>query len=238
MDGSILALTRTNIEGSLVIVTSLILFGGSTYMLVSAVTGRTMGYLITATGFFAFMIILSALWVFGAPGTTRYLGPKGDLAAWVPLEAGTAFESGDVPAVSRYPADPWQSPTEDNSFQAEVEPATLAMQEFLAEEATKQLGEQGLDGEITPEDFEIENLRFTEVDDTPLAIGEGFAAGGGPQIRVVAYKDPGDEPLPSYVALIGSVLGFIAHLPFLDRAERRRKEVLTGGDQAAWRGPA
>jgi hypothetical protein len=33
-------------------------------------------------------------------------------------------------------------------------------------------------------------------------------------------------------------VGRADHVPFLDRAERRRKEVLTGGDQAPWRGPA
>ena len=238
MDAAIVALTRTNIEGTLVIVASFILFGGSVYMLMAAVAGRTMGYLITATAFFAFMVILSALWVLGAPGTPRYLGPKGELAAWVPLAAGTALESPDYPVMERYPDDPWRSASEDRTFRAETEAATQAIQEFLAEEATGELQGHGLEGEVAAEDFQVENLRFTEVDDRPLAVAQAFSTGGGPEVVVAAYKDPGNEPLPSYIALIGSVLGFVVHLPFLDRAERRRKEVLTGGDQPAWRGPA
>ena len=31
--------------------------------------------------------------------------------------------------------------------------------------------------------------------------------------------------------LIGSVIGLAIHVPLLDRAERRRKEILTGGAQ-------
>ncbi|MGH2685123.1 MAG: hypothetical protein ACRDJP_06635, partial [Actinomycetota bacterium] len=85
MGAELLALTRVNIEGTLVVVAGFVLFGGSTYLLASAVMGRTLGYLVTATAFFAFMIVLSALWTFGAPGTPRYLGPKGDLPAWIPV---------------------------------------------------------------------------------------------------------------------------------------------------------
>jgi hypothetical protein len=38
--------------------------------------------------------------------------------------------------------------------------------------------------------------------------------------------------------LIFSTIGFAIHLPFLDRAERKRKNILTGGTAPVWRGPA
>ena len=234
----VLALTRENIEGTLVVVASFVIFGGSTYLLASAVMGRTLGYLVTATAFFAFMLILSALWVFGAPGTPKYLGPKGELATWIALAEGPALRSETYPVIEQYPGGPWKSPEEDRSRAAEVEPATLAVQEFLAEEAGRELTEQGLEGEVESTEFQVENLRFTEVEGTQLAAAQAFAAGGGPQVMVFAYKDPGNEPLPSYIFLIVSLIGFGAHLPFLDRAERQRKEILTGGDQPAFRGPA
>jgi hypothetical protein len=119
-----------------------------------------------------------------------------------------------------------------------VEPATLALQEFLAEEASAEVREAGIEGQVTPEQFEIADLRFTTVDDTQLVGARAFANTGGPEVMVFGYKDPGNESLPSYLFLAGSVLGFLVHLPFLDRAERKRKEVLTGGEQAPWRGPA
>jgi hypothetical protein len=238
VETELIGLTRVNIEGSLVVLSGFVLFAGSTYLLASAVLGRTLGYLVTATGFFAFMIILSALWVFGAPGTPRYLGPKGDLPAWVPVAAGQTLESPTIPVIQRYPNKPWRSAEEQRSLAPELEPATLAFQEFLAEEASGELRGQGIEGEVTAEEFQIEDVRFTEVDGTTVAAGRGFHAAGGPEVTVVGYKDQGNEPLPSYLFLAASVIGFAAHLPFLDRAERRRKDVLTGGDQAPWRGPA
>jgi hypothetical protein len=38
--------------------------------------------------------------------------------------------------------------------------------------------------------------------------------------------------------LVGSTILFVVHLPLLDRAERKRKEFLTGGSTPAWHGPA
>jgi hypothetical protein len=38
--------------------------------------------------------------------------------------------------------------------------------------------------------------------------------------------------------LAGSIILFAVHLPLLDRAEKSRKEFLTGGSAPAWYGPA
>lgn len=234
----VLALTRTNIEGTLVVVSAFVIFGGGVWLLLSAVMGVRMGYLVSATGLFAFMVILSAIWAFGAPGTPPNLGPRGDLPTWFGLAAGAEVSSSTYPVIEEYPAGPWRSAEERGTFRAEVEPVTLVFQEFLAEEAVAELRRAGIEGEITAETFEIADLRFTEVDGTPLAAARAFATTGGPEVTVVGYKDPGDLALPSWLFLGGSIIGLAAHLPFLDRAERRRKEILTGGEQAPWRGPA
>ena len=235
METAFVALTRTNIEGVLATIAAFVLFCGSIYVLVAAVFGNRMGYLVTATAFFAFMIVLSALWVFGAPGTPRFLGPKGTLPSWIAIAQGQQLRSEQVP-IEQYPSGPWKEPTGGQA--AEEEPATLAFQDFLAAQAGEELSSAGLEGELEPDDFVIEDVRFTEVDGKQVAAATAFAEGGGPQVTVVGYKDPGNEPLPSYLFLAASVIGFVGHLPLLDRAERRRKEVLTGGDQPAWRGPA
>ena len=234
----VLALTRTNIEGTLVVVSAFVIFGGGVWLLLSAVMGVRMGYLVSATGLFAFMVILSAIWAFGAPGTPPNLGPRGDLPTWFGLGAGAELSSPTYPVIEEYPDGPWQSARQGRTFRAEVEPVTLAFQEFLAEEAADELRTAGIEGEITPETFEISELRFAEVDGTPVAAARAFATTGGPEVTVFGYKDPGDLALPSWLFLAGSIIGFVAHLPFLDRAERRRKEILTGGEQPPWRGPA
>jgi hypothetical protein len=223
--------------GILVLVAAMVLFPGTVWLLSGAVFGNRMGYLISATGFFAFMIILSALWTFGAPGTPRYTGPKGDLPAWTGLAAGVDLESTSLPIVEQYPEAPWQTPRESD-FNAETEPATLAFQDFVAEEAAEELVDAGMEGEVPSTEFTVEGVRFTEVDGRPFAMARVFANVGGPELLIVGYKDPGNEPLPSYLALAASVIGFAVHLPFLDRAERKRKEILTGGGQPPFRGPA
>jgi hypothetical protein len=230
------AIDRTFIEGSLVVVAAMVLFFGSVHLILSAIFGVRMGYLVAATGFFAFFIILAALWAFGAPGTLPFLGPKGDLPTWKPLAAGEDLTSPTFRAIDQYPGGPWKAPGKANT--AQVEPATLAFQEFLAEEAKAELRQAGIEGELAPEDFQVTDLRFTQVGETKLAAANAFASTGGRTVEVVAYLDPGNLALPSYVALGAAVLGFLIHLPFLDRAERRRKDVLTGGEQAPWRGPA
>src|SRR5437870_3404522 len=110
-------------KGVAVIVCALILFVGSIYVLLAAVFGLRMGYLVLAVSFFAWMIIMSALWTFGA---------------------------------------------------------------------------------------------------------------GGAEVTMFAYFDKGDVPKYSIAFFVGSLLGFLVHLPFLDRAERKRKGILTGGTAPAW----
>ena len=231
----LVGISRVTIEGALAVVSAFVLFAGSVWLLLAAVFGVRMGYLVMATGFFGFMIVLSSLWAFGAPGTPAYLGPKGELPHWVALGAGVEISSPDFPVLDRYPGGPWKSAADDATLSAEVEAAELTFQEFLAEEAMAELEEEA---EIPPETFQIEDLRFAEVEGVDISAARGFATTGGPEVLIVAYKDQGNEPLPSFLFLGGSVLGFIAHLPFLDRAERRRKEILTGGEQQPWRGPA
>ncbi len=221
--------------GWMVLVAAMVLFPGTVWLLTGAIFGNRMGYLISATAFFGFMIILSALWTFGAPGTNPFLGPRGDSPAWVAVAGGQQLTSQRVPLVEQYPEGPWKPAKEDDP---ELEAATLAFQEFLAEEASHELEGQGIEGEVEPTAFVVEGLEFAEYEGRPVAIGRGFAAAGGPEVLVFGYKDPGNEGLPSYLSLAASLIGFAVHLPFLDRAERKRKELLTGGQQPPFRGPA
>ena len=73
---------------------------------------------------------------------------------------------------------------------------------------------------------------YTETD-----IGAFFTL-GGPEITVFAYRDSGNLPVYSVVFLGASVVLFLVHLPFLDKAERKRREFLTGGMAPPWYGPA
>src|SRR3989442_145683 len=96
-------------KGIAVIVCAFILFVGSIYVLVAAVFGLRMGYLVVAVSFFGWMIILSAIWTFGPPGTPKNLGPRGYEPHWQVFAAGAgAVESSKYPQVGQYPAGPWR----------------------------------------------------------------------------------------------------------------------------------
>ncbi len=64
-----------------------------------------------------------------------------------------------------------------------------------------------------------------------------FFTGGGPQTTVSMYYDGGSVARYSWMFLIASIILFAIHLPLLDRAERKRKQFLTGGTAPAWYGP-
>jgi hypothetical protein len=237
-------------KGVAVIVCALILFVGSIYVLLAAVFGLRMGYLVLAVSFFAWMIIMSALWTFGAPGTPKNLGPRGYEPHWRVFAASIgATTPSKYPQTTRYPGRPWHPP--DAVSQTSVDTVQSVMQKYLAGLATNQLEGQGKKVcspdelptggcfVLDPTTFSIQGVEFANANPkTHLAAAQGFFAPGGAEVTMFAYFDKGDVPKYSIAFFIGSLLGFLVHLPFLDRAERKRKGILTGGTAPAWYGPA
>ena len=98
-------------KGLGVTIAGFILFVGSVYLLLAAIFGRWMGYLVLAVAFFGWMTIQSGLWLFGfwsqGPDTKTNLGPRGPDATWVVDAAGldpgavheelAAYPSGEYP---------------------------------------------------------------------------------------------------------------------------------------------
>ena len=84
----------------------------------------------------------------------------------------------------------------------------------------------------------MQNVRFAADGHTSLAAAQAFYNGGGPLVAMYLRHDSGSVIVYSWMFLIGSIVGFAVHLPFLDRAERERKDILTGGSAPPWYGPA
>lgn len=234
---------ETLLKGGLATIMGLILFVGSPLLLLSAVFGRRMGYLVLAVSFFGWMLILSAVWTFGfySQGleTPVNLGPRGAEPAWVVEAAGTDPEA-PYPVFDRYPdGSAWRTPGSNDNDTASLQAVSSAAQSFLAERANEDIG-KGKDepGAFTTTDFAVENVRFATDGDVSLAAVEGYFTGGGPLIKLYLRHDSGSVNRYSWMFLIGSALGVALHLPLLDRAERSRKEILTGGTAPPWYGPA
>jgi hypothetical protein len=229
--------------GYLTVLMGAILFIGSVYLLLAAVFGPRMGYLVMAVALFGWMIILSSLWVFGfwsqGIDTPTNLGPRGTEPHWAAFGSGVQVASQSYPVVNRYPGDPWVAPKNaDDERTASVGTVTTAVQDFMAEQANEQLKEDGSEATVEAADFTVTDVEFTSIDGTSLAGAHAFFSGGGPRVTVFTYHDSGNVPLYSYAFLGASVILFAIHVPFLDRAERKRKAVLTGGKPPTFTGPA
>lgn len=235
----------TLLKGAGVTVAGFILFIGSIYVLLSAIFGRWMGYLVLMIGFSGWMIIQSGLWLFGfwsqGPDTPTNLGPRGAEAAWTVLEAGTTPGAEErFAAFGTFPGAPWFTPDpNDDTFGGEIQSAEGAATTFLAEEANHELGlhEGDLDAMASTQ-FLVDTIAFAPAEDgTSLAVIEAHFSGGGPRTVLSMYYDGGSVPKYSYMFLAGSIVLFAIHLPLLDRAERKRKQFLTGGGAPPWFGP-
>lgn len=233
----------TIVKGSLSVLMGFVLFVGTPLLLLSAIFGRRMGSLVLAASFFAWMILFSALWAFGfwsqGTETPTNLGPRGVEPAWVVESAGTAPEA-TYDAYGSYPdGDAWRIPGTNDSDTGSVQSVTGAVQGYLANQANEDLGKEPFDpGAVQSSNFTVEDIRFATDGDVSLAAATAFYTGGGPEVTVYLRHDSGSVPIYSYVFLVGSVLGLAITLPFLDRAEKKRKDILTGGTAPPWYGPA
>jgi hypothetical protein len=230
------------VKGGLSVVVGFILFIGSVLLMLSAVFGRKMGYLVLSVSLFGWMILFSAVWVFGfysqGPETPVDLGPRGREPGWVVEAAGQNVTSFPYPQFSSYPTgDAWEVPKPGQS--ASVQSVTGAIQSYLAQQANQEAGLGQFDpGAFQTTEFTVQDVEFATADDASLAGAQAFYIKGGPLITVYLRHDSGSVPIYSWMFLIGSIAGFAVHLPFLDRAERERKAILTGGSAPPWYGPA
>jgi hypothetical protein len=231
-------------KGAGVTAMGFILFVGSVYLILSAVLGRWMGYLVLVVSFAGWMAMLSALWAFGfysqGPDTPVNLGPRGAEPTWVPLLASTGETSDRYRAFASYPEGSWEE-AEQGELPTSTQSVSGIVTAFLAERANEELDIPETDPTaLTAVDFTVDRISFApaEDDETSLAVVEAHFTEGGPLVTVSMYHDSGSVPRYSYMFLAGSIVLFAIHLPLLDAAERKRREFLTGGAAPAWYGPA
>jgi hypothetical protein len=234
------------LKGAGVTIGGLLLFVGSVYLVLSAVFGRWMGYLVLMVCFSGWIMIQSGLWAWGfwsqGPDTVVNLGPRANEAQWLVASAGFGTGATDTyPEFESYPSAPWVVPDETDEEQAsELTAAQGAATAYLAEQANEELGrgEFAVDA-VTASQFTVTQTRFATAEDgTDLAVVQAHYTAGGPATTLSMYFSKGNVWAYSYLFLVVSLILFAIHLPLLDRAEKQRKAFLTGGSQPAWFGPA
>jgi hypothetical protein len=233
------------VKGILIVATAFVLLPGSVYMLLAANFGALKGYLIAATAFFGFLIMLSATWLFGLPGTTPLTGPKGTAPTF-------KFFTLDDPAASRFDAvrnfqggagNGWQeapAPAAAGGEQAGgggAEETLRADLDVARQTAVSRLiTETNRDNKDSSKDLDTTNLDakafYTIQDGTEVAAivispkdppeGSGLQRPDFAPKTTFAYRDPGAPSLPSLLFLVGSLVLFLVHMLALGLVERRR----------------
>jgi hypothetical protein len=230
------------VKGILVVVTAFVLLPGSVYMLLATNFGALKGYLIAATAFFGFLILLSATWLFGLPGTTPLTGPKGTQPTF-------RFFTLDDPAASRYDSVRSFQGAAGGGWQEAPAAAAAGEQGGGAQEALKAdldvarqtavstlIKETNKDNKDSSKDLDATNLdakAFYRIQDgTEVAAivispkdppaGSGLQRPSFAPKTTFAYRDPGAPFLPSILFLIGALVLFVVHMLALGLVERRR----------------
>jgi hypothetical protein len=227
------------VKGIAVVLTAFIFLPGSVYMLLASNFGALKGYLIAATAFFGFLVMLSAVWLFGLPGTTPLTGPKGTQPTFKSFtiddpEAGTYDSVRDFQGGA---GNGWQPAPEGEAEEGSPE-ATLKADLDTARQAaiSTLIEETNADVEDSSEELDVTNLEaevfYTIQDGTEVAAivispatppeGSGLQRPNFAPKTTFAYRDPGSPYLPSILFLAASVILFVVHLFLLGLAERRR----------------
>jgi hypothetical protein len=227
------------VKGIAVVVTAFVLLPGSVYMLLASNFGALKGYLIAATAFFGFLVMLSAVWLFGLPGTTPLTGPKGTQPTF-------KFFTIDDPVAATYDSvrtfqgeagNGWQeAPTgeaeagsAEETLKADLDTARQTALSDLIEETNRDVEDSSKELDVTNLDARV---FYTIQDGTEVAAvvispkdppeGSGLERPDFAPRTTFAYRDPGSPYLPSILFLIGSLVLFLVHLVLLGLAERRR----------------
>jgi hypothetical protein len=227
------------VKGLLVVITAFVFLPGSVYMLLASNFGALKGYLIAGTAFFGFLVMLSAVWLFGIPGTTPLTGPKGTQPTF-------KFFTINDPAAGTYDSvrdfqggagDGWQAAPEGEVEEGSAEATLKADLDTARQTAVQDLIEEtNADVEDTSEELDVTNLDaktyYTLQNGTEVAAivispktppsGSGLQRPDFAPKTTFAYRDPGSPYLPSILFLIASVVLFVVHMLLLGLVERRR----------------
>ncbi len=226
-------------KGALALATGFLLLPGSVFMLLSANFGALKGYLIAATAFFGFVIMLAATWTLGLPGTTPLTGPKGVDPSFKPFTL-------DSPLANKYSAVRQFNGSATNGWQAEPpesassggSQATLRGDLETAKQATLQSLILSYNKTVTKssKELDVTNLDtavfYTQQAGTTVAAivvspkappqGSGLQKPTFAPKTFFAYRAPGSPYLPSLIILGSAIALFVIHLLLLGYVERKR----------------
>ncbi len=213
----------------LILPLSILVFLGSTYLLMRSNLGTARAYYVLGTCLFGFLFIMSLFWGFGAPGTPQATGPQNlpgqpldELQEkWVAFAQDSLLaDRPDLAIVREYPEgfveEGWPA-----DFEETADTGVNEIQDFFASEAA---GEQ-VTALWEPETVSyavtertglpVLAIEFREIDEEGEPTDETYLGFG--------FWDEGAPLLPSYIFMGLSLVGLLLHGWLLDRSERMER---------------
>lgn len=219
----------------------IIMLMGSTYALLWSIYGAKQALHVSLAGIWGFMILYSAIWLFGAPGTPPGTGPRGREPAWMPFLA-TSEQAADFPATKDFPQG-W-----DKAGARKYPGGIDAAGEITSIKATwevalsERAAAQGTSG-TSPADWDFRTTTVAATaEEAKLPVGNVFFKEDGhhlivgvsipatdkhPAQTVFAYRDKGQIFYWAAIILGASILLFAASVYSLAQMEKK-KQILQG----------
>ena len=222
----------------------------SVYLLVRSNLGTRRGYLVCATSFFGFMLILSLFWTGGAPGTPIATGPQtlpGQpldywTPKWEPFAVDSVIADEQYPLVKSYP-EGFSQVEPDSDLADLTSTAVDEIRGFLAApraDVPGPIGEswQASEPEVATaaDGTQLVAVTYQAVDSETGEVDPETEPYTG-----FAFYEPGFVILPSLIMVALSLLGFALHVALLvwdENRERRQQADEPVGDRREERVPA
>lgn len=235
------------------VATGFAVFFGSVYLLLVGILGARKAYFVEAASFFAVGIVLSLIWLFGAPGTVPGTGPRGPEPEWIPFLANTEQAQDFARDVRDFPVG-WDRPGKKYGGGVESNGEIETLKGTLTDSLSRLSAFRGLPAtQPTDWTFRVQGQKPATEEEAALPAatvrfkdsGKGVVLSGfiipatdkHPEFTVFAYRNKGRVFQPAAIALGVSVVMFAGHLGLLARDEQREKEK-QGAESAVARQPA
>ena len=208
------------IEGVAAVVSAIIVFCGSVFLLLAMVMGGRLAYFVTASVTLAFLLIMGVVW------SINPLGPVGEAPSWSGVDAGPDAAQLELAAAAQYPEGPWQPVDPDDAAQSaqasELETSSTDYLEGAIERGEVDTFEDVEDATANPDLTRLLEQGGREYGAVTLEPADG--AQGEETVIVMSY-DPGNPLGPARMITLGTFVLLVAHLVGLSIVERRARNL-------------
>ncbi len=239
------------LEGVAAVVSAVIVFIGSIFLLLALIMGARLAYFVTAAVTLGFIFIMTLVWSQGTP-----LGPVGQLPKWEPVVLVEDQANAEFGPADAYPEDPWRVPNQDDPADVtkagELESAAIDFLQQAIEGEEPRPSDAQLDVIMEPPGF-LQAADASVVDESTRLLTRGDEEFGALQLEasqaaidaaddadpeqigrqvtnpdtqgfVVMRYDPGNPLRPARMIAGGTFALLVLHLIGLSRVERKVRQ--------------